>query len=300
MKIQRKKEQRIFWEKYWFKIPSIYLHFLHKMVLYVKRKVTDVIKWNSKDKENTIFESVDKINIAVTGIGQGVGTTFVSSSLAFYFSEKGKEITFIECAAPDRCNRLLYEEAAMDKRIGGRGFTDFYRIIKDSKPLKGMKNIYRGINWILITPEICEKKTHLTLQEVSRLINIGKSEINIIDLELAEEWECFLLDMDCIIAVLDPSPGVMIRNKETYKRVKKAEINGQRVIWIVNKYNKGVSKHQVVQYIKSKNIFWLDEIQTTITYAAQFGCKFYWEVDFIRTALDSIFTKISHKMEELL
>ena len=37
---------------------------------------------------------IDKVNIAVTGLGQNVGTTFVASSLAFYFAEKGNNLTF--------------------------------------------------------------------------------------------------------------------------------------------------------------------------------------------------------------
>ena len=70
---------------------------------------------------------IDKVNIAVTGLGQNVGTTFVASSLAFYFAEKGNNLTFTQCLTPSRSNGLLYDVVAMDQRFHSLDFCSWSR-----------------------------------------------------------------------------------------------------------------------------------------------------------------------------
>ncbi len=76
---------------------------------------------------------IDKVNIAVTGLGQNVGTTFVASSLAFYFAEKGNNLTFTQCLTPSRSNGLLYDAVAMDQRFSQQNLCRLYDLIKRRK-----------------------------------------------------------------------------------------------------------------------------------------------------------------------
>ena len=56
-------------------------------------------------KENDEWKNPQQLNIGVTGLGQSVGTTFVATSLAFYFVGMGNSV----CWTPSRsfpCSKI--------------------------------------------------------------------------------------------------------------------------------------------------------------------------------------------------
>ena len=242
---------------------------------------------------------IDKVNIAVTGLGQNVGTTFVASSLAFYFAEKGNNLTFTQCLTPSRSNGLLYDAVAMDQRFHSRTFVDFYDLIKDGKPIKDKKNIESGINWRLPTPWDCEKKLDLDQEQKSRLIQGARSQICVYDFEVEEDWDKFLLDMDVILVVVDPLPSKLIRHSGRFKQLKQMELAGAKVKWLVNRVNAGINRRQVSGYLKSNDLILIEEFPIEAVYADEFFCRFNWQNHEIRCKLMDIFTKVSHEMDVL-
>lgn len=235
----------------------------------------------------------EQLNIGVTGLGRSVGTTFVASSLAFYFADKVNSVTFSQCLTPSRCNQLLYDTAAMDQRFAGRQFHDIYRRIFEGETVRGKKNMEKGVNWILPTPWSFEKGADLDQKQRSRLIASTRGQVCIFDLAAEREWDSFLMDMDKLLIIVDPMPSKLIRHRERFSMLKSLEISGVQTDWIVNRMNGGVSRRQVVSYLKSNKLLWLPEIEGQLFYADEFACRFSWENKEIRSKILDIFTKVS-------
>ena len=246
-----------------------------------------------RGSKNSASQGMDRKLISVIGIGQGVGTTTVATTLAFCFAEKGKRVTFLEGTKGSRADNLLYSQVAMDQRFASRSFTDFYGIAAKGESLLVKDNFEEGINWILMTPESRQDRVFLDEAQRNRLLRRGSSEVTILDIADNTGWEESLIDSDFIIAVVDPLPSKMITNVDSFRKVRKLESRGYRVIWVVNKYNKGVSRHQVKDYLKSGNITWINNVAIEKIYAQQYACRFHWGNEEIRSKILEICDEVS-------
>ena len=204
-----------------------------------------------------------------------------------------RETSYTECLQPGSCDTLYYEEVAMDKRFQHRQFHDVYRILTENGRLQNCENREAGILWRLPTPANCKENLQLTPWQQSRLIASGREEVCIFDLEADYSWLDYLMDMDALFVVVDPLPSKLIRSRERFRALKKLELNGCPVIWIVNRHNEGVDKKQVKQYLQSKNVLWLNSIDSKEIYCDEYFCRFHWENTEIQRKMIEIFTKVS-------
>ena len=244
-------------------------------------------------QEKTWAEAAETYRIGVTGLSQGAGTTFVAAALAFYFRDLGRQVSFTECLNPAACRSLLYDQVAMDKRFGHRHFESIYqKLTEDAQVLRG-QNKEEGIIWRLPTPEDCRENRQLNQRQKARLAGLPREEVCIFDLEADYGWDEYLMDMDVIFVVVDPLPSRLLRNRERYRTLKKMELAGCKVIWIVNKMNPGVDQKQVKFYLKAEHVFWMESIEDTYIYEDEYLCRFHWQNAEIQKKMLEIFTKVS-------
>lgn len=241
-------------------------------------------------------------NIGVTGLGRSVGTTFVASTLAFYFQSMGKSVTFSQCLDPAEGVPLLYDAAAMEQRFGNRKFTDIYALIQEGAPVRMPCNVEQNICWILPTPgnckgrEVCGEAGTWGPCERARLVGTARGEICVFDFAADKNWDQFLLQMDVIVAVADPLPSRLMASGERFRTLKKMELAGSRCLWICNKTNAGISKRQVSGFLKTKSVVWLPALDPALLYADEYACRFHWENAAVRSGLMEIFTKTSREL----
>lgn len=231
--------------------------------------------------------------IGVTGLGQGVGTTFVATALAFYFRNQGRGVSFTECLQPENCNTLFFDQVAMDKRFRHRKFHNLYQKLADDAPLPEQRNKEAGIIWRLATPDDCNNKVRLTERQQFRLVDTAREEVCIFDMEADYSWDDYLMDMDLIFVVADPLPSKLIRSRKRFQTLKRMELSGCTVIWIVNMSNPGVDKKQVKNYLKADHLFWLEAMKTEAIYEDEYLCRFHWENKEFQRKMEEIFTKVS-------
>lgn len=243
--------------------------------------------------EKRDIKGLQQMNIGVTGLGRNVGTTIVASSLAFFFAEKGNSVTFCQCLTPSTCDRLFYDAVAMEQRFAGRNFTDVYRLLIEQKPVRNVKNRELGINWLLPTSWVIQERGDLNSMQRAHLIQSARDDICVFDLAAAAEWDVFLTDMDRLVVVVDPQPSKLIRHSDRFRMLKQTELSGIDTEWIVNRMNSGVSRRQIQGYLKTRQLFWLPEIDASCFYADEFACRFPWENKEIRCNFMEIFTKVS-------
>ena len=242
-----------------------------------------------------------QLNIGVTGLGRSVGTTFVGTALAFYLRDQGKEVSFCQCLTPSKASQLLYDEVSMEQRFLRRNFCDVYEIIRKGMTLNGVKgkggrvNIEEGISWIL---PVSDSKEDLTESQQARLLTIPRGEVCIFDFEADYQWNSLLVDMDVIIVVVDPLPSKMIHDKERFRFLKKLEMAGCPVIWVVNRVNDGVNMRQVKGYLKTNQIVQIPAFSVASMYRCEYSCRFPWEDVEIRRKMMEIFTFLFQKMSK--
>lgn len=238
-------------------------------------------------------ENPEQLNIGVTGLGRSVGTTFVASSLAFYFAEKGNSVTFCQCLTPSAGHKLLYDSVAMGQRFAGRQFHEVYRLLWEGKPIRGKKNMEKGINWLLPGPWSWENGADLDQSMRARLIGSARGDVCVFDLAAEKEWDRFLADMDRLLIVVDPMPSKMIRHSRRFTMLKGLELSGVAADWLVNRAGSGISRRQVTAYLKNNKLLWLPELPGELFYSDEFACRFSWENKEIRSKLLDVFTKVS-------
>ena len=82
-------------------------------------------------QKDDLQKSREQYRIGVTGLGQGVGTTFVATALAFYFRDQKREVSYTECLNPAVCGSLVFDQTAMDRRFSHRQFYDIYQLLTE-------------------------------------------------------------------------------------------------------------------------------------------------------------------------
>jgi len=240
---------------------------------------------------------IEKQKIGVTGMSRGAGVSFVAVSLAKVLSLGGAgKVTFLEVNdSVCKTMPLIYDAIGFDKRFKMREFISVYNEIKSGGSVKGKVNNDEQINWALITPEDVKSWTGITPIEMVRLINNVSGDIIVCDIPACQNAEDYLHDMDIIIYVIDPVPSAMIAGFPFLKEVKRMEHRGKKVVWIVNKFNSGINKRDMHNFLKLKDYYKIPFIDAEHFYSAEYNCKMPYEMSDIRDAARETLEKIIKK-----
>ncbi len=245
-----------------------------------------------------------QLNIAVTGLGRGVGTTLVAASAAFYFAENGESVTFTECAVPSEAEGLLYDGAAMDQRFIGRRFCPVYEVLRSGGSLRGRGNYEMNINWRLITPQDRNIGREEAERIVCRLADNAGDDICIFDVQpgliVSDGGHAVfpLADMDVLLVVADPMPSRLAAGKDRLEWIRQAgAAEGRPDVWFaVSGKGAGVSRRQVAGFLGGRNILWIPELDRQELYRDEFHCRFHWQNENVRQAMTGVFTKLSQSI----
>jgi Flp pilus assembly CpaE family ATPase len=240
---------------------------------------------------------IEKQKIGVVGMSRGAGATLVATSLAKLLSYRDdRKVTLLE-VCDNVCNKrsLLYDAIGFDKRFKTREFARLYSEIKQGGNVRGKTNPDDRINWGLITPEDIEDGIQLTPIEAVRLINNISGDLIICDISECANIEDYLIDMDVVVFVIDPMPSAMIRGYPFLKEVKRFEHRGKKVIWVVNKYNAGIHKRDMQNFLKLKECYKIPFIDAEHFYGAEYNCKIPYEMTGIRDGVREPIEKIIAK-----
>lgn len=243
----------------------------------------------------------NKLKIGIMGMSKGAGTSFISSSLAKHLSkEKDKSIAFVEVNMEISKNHYIYDSLGMDKRFAGRVFHDFYTQTKEGRPIGGLANLDEKINWALRIPPMPNqsiKEIKMEPIEICRIINNIVADIIICDVTYTSDVEEVIREMDIILFIIDPLPSKLISGYSLLCEMKNRELKGQKVLWIINKYNEGVNKRELSSFIKIKNYFTIPMIQQEFFYLAEYNCRIPYTVKSIVEDLLEPLEKIGSKIE---
>ena len=223
----------------------------------------------SREAEETeYYAGMDKLKIGVIGIAGGSGASFLSGCLARYLANTGKHLpTVIELGTG-----ILFDSFGMDRRFAGRPYFQFFKALDENRSIRGERNLDEGINWILITPE--EEELSLSFEQKMRLVCNAKGDILICDFSGGVEADLQLLQsMDQIIVVIDPLPSRMLKGYDLLCRLKALELKQLEMLYVINKFNRGVNRGQMADFLNLKNPVFIPMIHTESIYTAEYNCK---------------------------
>lgn len=239
----------------------------------------------------------EQLSIAVTGLGRDAGTTLVSTSLAIFYAEKGKSVTFTECCVPGRSCSFLYDAVAMEQRFYGRTFRDFYEIVLSGGRIRDLRNMERGVNWRIPLPQDRGLSETECRDIASQLTAGARDQVCIFDVQAG--FDGFpVREMDALIAVADPLPSRLVNQAGQVARLLQMaeDPDSPRVFIVVNKVNPGVNRRQVSSFFGGQVSAWLPAFDLKELYGDEFACRFHWENRVIRKELGDFFTKFSHNL----
>lgn len=253
--------------------------------------------------------------IAVVGISQGVGATFIATSLAFLLSKfvenSGIEddcgdkedvqsrriheifetlpktsqekpipapgcVSYVEICRPDTGKSSVFFEAALDRRFGDRRFTDFFKLYERNEHLGRAVNLHKGINWVVWPPLPLgedEEEREMRLAYAAALsadraaLRQFAGKMVIVD---SPSFHC-LKQYDLVVAVMDPLPSKVFAGAERYENLRKMQLDGMSVLWVVNRNNTAVNQKKLKRFFHLSEFFSVPLIEKPIFYEAQYS-----------------------------
>lgn len=246
------------------------------------------------DEEYCVVKN--RFKIGVTGMGAVVGTSFIATALAKELSKnKEKHIAYVEINGMNKMT-CLYDSLGMDKRFAGRMFYDFYTEICYGKSIAGLINLDERINWALCVPQNNKHTQGKRLEtiETCRLINNITADNVICDITQCVESEEIFKEMDVLVFVIDPLPSKLIASYNQLCYMKKCQMEGKKIIWVVNKYNDGINKREFYDFMKIKHFVKIPLVTQEQLYLAEYNCKIPYSMKLISESVTEPIRQIIH------
>lgn len=255
-------------------------------------------------EKNKIFRSPDKTwnnkgiapvksvnRIAVVGVGQGSGVSFVAGSLASAFSCRPSEedVSIVELGSP-----YFYEACGMEKRFVQREFIRFYEVLLCKGKIKGLRNIEDRINWVLRSP-LDRTEREICTADFLRLIHCVEGTLLFFDCSCVDAkflWD-ILPEMDAIVAVIDPLPSKLIPGGPFIQRLR---FVFPKTVFIVNKMNQGVHKGELNRFLKGIDMCWMPLLEAQWLYKAEYNCLLPYAIPNIQAEISQPLTMLSNAL----
>lgn len=258
---------------------------------------------NKSSKFQTISSKLLPLNcknVGVVSLSKCSGSTFLTINLACAFDYNIK-ISVIENPLNEP---YLYTYLGLNTNIYDEDYssTVFTHTVED--------NIDRGINfynhssnknvtWILkdATRKSSEKWDS---KKLFKLIFLNKkSYINIVDIGhlIFDDNIYEIIDIfNILIVVIDPMVPDLLNNSEMLEKFKELENkSGIRIIYVVNKFNKGVDKRELLKFLNKKPASYIPYINPEMIYKSVYNCAIPYNYKAVKKELFKPLNKIIKK-----
>ena len=182
--------------------------------------------------------AADRIKIGVLGLSPGAGAGFVASNLARYLAEQDG----LHPAVTELGQGGLYDSLGMDKHFAGREFFSFHQAAFLNRSLRGRKNEYLGVNWVLMPPKTSGRE--LTVSQRIRIAGNSAGDPVLYRLTGVprEELRELFWEMDRLILVIDPLPSKILTEYRFLCELRKEDIP---FFCVINKWNEGIDRKEL-------------------------------------------------------
>jgi hypothetical protein len=239
-----------------------------------------------EDDENPVgLGARERTRIGVVGLSAGAGVSLLTFSMARYIANlKERTPTVLELSEGDEGPYgWNYDAIGADRRFADREYISHYRRMTECRGVGGIANMDEGINWALRLPS--ERALALDLQQMTALIGNVAGDVILCDfsarlgLGAADEdarADCLkrlLQDMTLIVLAVDPAPSKLIGGHRLLSVIKELEAASHKVLYVINKFGRGVNKRELYDYLKPRQKAVIGLIDPDELYEAEYNCK---------------------------
>lgn len=250
----------------------------------------------------TIYQSVyagiqNKV-ILVLNLTERAGSTFFSLNLAKAFASNNILTSIVE---PPFKKPYIFDSVGLEKRLNitDENKNTFYsyahEIFNNKKIESNKETINDGIVWIVPDPRLPIINEWDYLKMMKLLYVSKKASINIIDCGHNFKNNCvqeILSEADMILVLIDPLPADIMQNNEILEELIKLKTNGFPVEFILNKWNKGVNKKEILNFLNIEPLMYIPFITPEFIYKATYNCKIPYEYEEVKEELQNIFLRL--------
>ncbi|MDR2295228.1 MAG: hypothetical protein LBD95_00365 [Clostridiales Family XIII bacterium] len=239
-----------------------------------------------EDDENPAgFVARPRARIGVVGLSAGAGVSLLTLSMARYIANLRTQMpTVLELSDGDEgiCG-WNYDFIGADRRFADREYISCYKRMAEGRGVNGVVNMDEGINWALRLPS--EHAITLDPQQMTALIGGVAGDVILCDFSArlgfghtdeADRLDCLkklLRDMALIVLAVDPAPSKLLGGHRRLSAIKELEAASHSVLYVINKFGKGVNKRELYDYLKPKRKAAIGIIDADALCEAEYGCK---------------------------
>jgi hypothetical protein len=250
-----------------------------------------------EDANPTGFISREKTRVGVVGLSSGAGVSLLAFSLARYIANMKKRTpALLELSDGDEgVFGWNYDAVGIDRRFANREYVSIYRRVAEGRGAADIVNMDEGINLALRLPS--EPDITLDPQQMTSLIGNAAGDAVICDFSarLGSRLSCenerlsclkkLLLDMNLIMFVVDPAPSKLLGGHKRLSMIKELESASHNVLYVINKFGRGVNKRELYTYIKPRRKAVIGLIDPNELCEAEYGCKNPYQMPAVKQAV---------------
>jgi hypothetical protein len=249
------------------------------------RPIFDRVLLREDNEDSYSFAAPPRARIGVVGLSAGAGVSLLVFSMARHIANLKKQMpTVLELSDGDEgiCG-WNYDAIGADRRFADREFVSCYRRMEEGRGIAGIVNMDEGINWALRLPS--ESAIALDLQQMTAMIGSVAGDVVLCDFSarlgfgLADEearLDCLkklLRNMTLIVLAVDPAPSKLLGGHRRLSAVKELEAASHSVLYVINKFGKGVNKRELYDYLKPRRKALIAHIDPDELHEAEYNCK---------------------------
>jgi hypothetical protein len=261
------------------------------------RPVFERLLLRENDENPSCFTGKEKTRIGVVGLSAGAGVSLLALSMARYTANlKGQAPTLLELSDGDEgvCG-WNYDAIGADRRFADREYISLYRRVAEGRGAAGAVNMDEGINLALRLPS--EPEIALDLQQMTSLIGNAAGDVILCDfsarlsLGFTDEdsrlacLKTLLRDMSLVLLVVDPAPSKLLGGHKRLSMIKELESSSHSVIYVINKFGKGVNKRELYDYLKPRRKTVIGLIDPDELCEAEYSCKNPYQMPGVKRAV---------------
>jgi hypothetical protein len=265
------------------------------------RPTFDRLLLRENDENPTGFACAERVRIGVVGLSAGAGVSMLALSMVRCIANM-KKLTpaLLELSDGDEgAVGWNYDAIGVDRRFAGREYVSLYRRVAEGRGAGGALNMDEGVNLALRLPS--ESDISLDPQQMTSLIAHTAGDVIICDFSArlgaglgakpADEDErlarlkILLSDMNLILFVVDPAPSKLLGGHKRLSMIKELEAASHDVLYVINKFGKGVNKRELYNYLKPRRKTEIEFIDPDELYEAEYTCKNPYQMPAVKRAV---------------
>lgn len=280
-------------------IPIFYTHF-KRISSNIKPYRCSYLNVCHKSYDNSQLIQVNKVNIGIVNMTRGSGATFFTMNFACALSRYLK-ISVMEYPLLDPYMYYYLGLNTVNNSYNTINDSPFYsdnnlNSIKNSSNMYYQHPTYNNISWMILDPNKNQNNKLNSLNMLKYLNVFNSNNINIVDLgcNIFDNLIMDILDQfSLIIVIIDPFVPNLLINLKYVDKIKELSNNKTvNLMYVVNKYNKGVDKHELIKFLGTRPIAYIPALEYRDIYKSVYDGVIPYDYKHAKLLLNKSFKKI--------